>query len=250
MLGLYLKPDEIEEGIKKNDFLDFSSYGIITGADHVLSFFAASPFLISAGLGSDAKRLEFSEGRLIFTRARVNSYFASVASDFLQRNLLDQKLSFTLETVMSHPSKVNLLADAQTRGYRTYLYYVATNDPAINIARVKTRVARGGHDVPADRITDRYHRFLSLLMEAIRYSNRAYIFDNSGEHRDGRHVWLAEICSNSRPALPRLRANLLSTNTSSRTGLPNRHPLGILPAKEVLYIFCCSPTILWYYTGV
>jgi predicted ABC-type ATPase len=128
---------------------------------------------------------------LSFTHVPVNSYFASVASDFLQRKLLDQKASFTLETVMSHPSKVKLLADAQARGYRTYLYYVATDDPAINIARVKSRVALGGHDVPEGRITHRYDRSLGLLMEAIQHTHRAYIFDNSGENRA--HVWLAEI---------------------------------------------------------
>jgi predicted ABC-type ATPase len=198
LLGVYLNPDEIEDGIRKNGFLDFSLYGMNPAADKVLSFFTASPFLISAGLEDAAKRLEVSEGRLAFTHVPVNSYFASVASDFLQQNLLDQKTSFTLETVMSHPGKVKLLADAQARGYRTYLYYVATDDPAINIARVKTRVAMGGHDVPEDRITARYHRSLELLMEAIRHTNRAYIFDNSGENKTGRHVWLAEITDGRR----------------------------------------------------
>ena len=30
-------------------------------------------------------------------------------------------------------------------------------------------------------------------MGAIRHTNRAYIFDNSGDNADGRHTWLAEI---------------------------------------------------------
>jgi predicted ABC-type ATPase len=193
LLGVYLNPDEIEATIRKDGFLDFSMFGITATADRVLPFFATSQLLISAGLKEAAKKLDFSEGRLAFTNVPMNSYFASVASNFLQRSLLDQKTSFTLETVMSHPSKVSLLATAQTRGYRTYLYYVATDDPAINIARVKTRVALGGHSVPEDRITDRYYRSLGLLMEAIEHTNRAYIFDNSGEDRSGKHVWLAEI---------------------------------------------------------
>ena len=94
---------------------------------------------------------------------------------------------------MSHPSKVELLAQAQARGYRTYLYFVATDDPAINISRVRNRVKLGGHEVPEDRIEKRYHRSLELLMSAIRHTNRAYIFDNSGESREGKHTWLAEI---------------------------------------------------------
>ena len=35
--------------------------------------------------------------------------------------------------------------------------------------------------------------FGRLLMDAIRHTNRAYIFDNSGDNTDQRHTWLAEI---------------------------------------------------------
>jgi predicted ABC-type ATPase len=85
------------------------------------------------------------------------------------------------------------LTQAQEAGYRTYLYYVATDDPEINVSRVANRVALGGHAVPEDKIVSRYHRSLALLMDAIRHTNRAYIFDNSGDHADGAHTWLAEI---------------------------------------------------------
>lgn len=78
---------------------------------------------------------------------------------------------------------------AQQRSYRTYLYYVATDDPAINIARVRNRVKMGGHPVPEDKIVSRYERSLNLLVEALRYTNRAYIFDNSNHQM----IWLAEI---------------------------------------------------------
>ena len=78
---------------------------------------------------------------------------------------------------------------AQQMGYRTYLYFVATDSPQINILRVANRVDDGGHDVPRDKITQRYARTLSLLPEAISAANRAYIFDNSGDES----VFLAEI---------------------------------------------------------
>lgn len=65
-------------------------------------------------------------------------------------------------------------------GYRTYLYFVATEDPEININRVRNRVAAGGHPVPTEKIVQRYGRCLALLQAAVAASNRAYIFDNSG----------------------------------------------------------------------
>lgn len=92
---------------------------------------------------------------------------------------------------MSSRDKVNLLRSALAQGYRTYLYYVATDDPDINVARVAERVKNGGHDVPEEKIRSRYVRSLDLLMDAIRSSTRAYIFDNSGNK--SRRIWLAEV---------------------------------------------------------
>jgi len=193
LLGVYLNPDEIEQEIRSQGFLDFAAYGVTTTADEALSFFHGSSFLASNGFGGAAKRLDFSNGRLDFANVEVNSYFASVAGDFLRRKLLELKVSFTFETVMSHPSKVELLAKAQQAGYRTYLYFVATDDPAINLSRVRNRVKLGGHAVPEDRIAPRYHRSLELLIDAIRHTNRAYVFDNSGDNKEHKHTWLAEI---------------------------------------------------------
>ena len=193
LLGVYLNPDEVEQEIRQQGFLDFNAYGVTATAHAVLPFFQDSSFLISAGFGAAAKQLGFSSDRLDFGKVAVNSYFASVASDFLRQRLLEEEISFTFETVMSHPSKVEFLAKAQQAGYRTYLYFVATDDPDINISRVRSRVKLGGHAVPEDRIEPRYHRSLGLLMEAIRHTNRAYVFDNSGDNKDKKHTWLAEI---------------------------------------------------------
>jgi predicted ABC-type ATPase len=193
LLGIYLNPDEIELEIRKQGFLDFAAYGVTTTVDKVFVFFKDSSFLISAGFGNAAKRLGFAGGRLDFTKVEVNSYFASVVCDFLRQKLLGLKISFTFETVMSHPNKVELLEQAQRAGYRTYLYFIATDDPEINISRVRNRIKQGGHSVPEDRIAPRYHRSLDLLMDAIRHSNRAYVFDNSGDNKDKQHTWLAEI---------------------------------------------------------
>jgi predicted ABC-type ATPase len=191
LLGVYLNPDEVEQSIRRQGFLGLASYGVTTTAEEVLPFFTNSQFLKETGHAEAARRLAFGDDRLNFTGVEVESYLASVASDFLRQKLLERKVSFTFETVMSHRSKVELLQQAQRAGYRTYLYFIATDDPEINISRVRNRVKLGGHGVPEDRIVTRYHRSLDLLMDAIRNSNRAYIFDNSTDDRD--RTWLAEI---------------------------------------------------------
>jgi predicted ABC-type ATPase len=179
LLGVYLNPDEIEQEIRRQGCLDFNAYGVSATADAVLPFFTGSSFLISARYEKEARQLVFETGRLFFGNVSVNSYFASVAVDFLRQRLLEQKISFTFETVMSHRSMADLLEQAQRLGYRTYLYFVATDDPAINISRVRNRVNQGGHNVPKGKIEERYHRSLNLLIDAIHHSHRAYVFDNS-----------------------------------------------------------------------
>jgi predicted ABC-type ATPase len=39
----------------------------------------------------------------------------------------------------------------------------------------------------------RYQKSLALLLSAIRYASRSYIFDNSTNNAAGTHTWLAEI---------------------------------------------------------
>ena len=58
-----------------------------------------------------------------------NFYRAHIVPAFLRQKFLELKISFTFETVMSHRSKVELLAKARDVGYRTYLYFIATEDP-------------------------------------------------------------------------------------------------------------------------
>ncbi|MEI8235181.1 MAG: zeta toxin family protein [Verrucomicrobiota bacterium] len=190
LLGVYINPDEIEDGIRLHGFVDLRAFNVETVEEEIFRFLAASPLLQKSGLCQEAQSLQFSDGRLIFQGMPVNSYFASVIADFLRQKLIEKRVSFTLETVMSSADKVRLLEKAQDLGYRTYIYYVATEDPIINISRVKSRVKiMGGHDVPEEKIVSRYYRSLALLPEAVRHSNRAYIFDNSNHE----HIWLAEI---------------------------------------------------------
>lgn len=189
LLGVYINPDEIEKDIRERDFLDLKNFQVDTTAAEILTFFSTSVLLSQAGLLDEAACLRFNDDKLSFFEVSVNSYFASVAADFIRQKLLERGTSFTFETVMSSRDKVLFLQKAQQRGFRTYLYFVATDDPIINISRVRHRVRLGGHPVPDDKVVARYGRSLDLLLEAIRHTNRAYIFDNSGLSQ----IWLAEV---------------------------------------------------------
>lgn len=189
LIGVYVNPDEIQNTLQQSGRLDLSVFGIQATPDEVQSFFAASSLIELAGLTELVERLEFAANTIVIHEPVVTAYLASVAADFIRRKLIAIGTSFTFETVMSAADKIELLKLAKTHGYRTYLYFIATEDPAINISRVRSRVALGGHDVPEDKIVARYYRSLNLLFDAIRVSDRAFVFDNSSPHQR----WIAEI---------------------------------------------------------
>ncbi len=193
LLGVYVNPDDIEKAWRQSGCIDLSMFKVRVDAEEVLAFFMKSTFLANAGFSIAVSQLRFDDNRLCLDPELVNSYFASVVSDFIRHKLLEQKIDFTFETVMSSADKVDFLHRAKAAGFRVYLYYVATEDPEINISRVRYRVKMHGHDVPEDKIVERYFRSLDLLVNAIRLSDRAYIFDNSSQNR----IWLAEVTDGS-----------------------------------------------------
>jgi predicted ABC-type ATPase len=192
-LGVYVNADEIEKSARASGSLSLADFKAETDETELREFLRGSSLLIQAGLVQDTERWRVVDHGIDFNGVAVNSYHASVLADFIRHKLLQQRISFTFETVMSSADKVSFLCKAQRAGFRTYLYYVATEDPEINVSRVRHRVATGGHSVPTDKITSRYVRSLDLLYDAVACSDRAYVFDNSGSER----VWVAEVTDGS-----------------------------------------------------
>ena len=118
----------------------------------------------------------------------INSYSVAIVADFFKEQYLKHRISFSFETVFSHPAKIDILRRAQAAGFKTYMYFVATENPVINVNRIKERVALGGHDVPEEKTRSRYLRCMEQVRYALPYLNRAYFFDNSTQQS----LYLAE----------------------------------------------------------
>jgi predicted ABC-type ATPase len=85
-----------------------------------------------------------------------------------------------VETVLSTEKYRRLVLDAKSLRFEIRLTYVILDSPDRNVERVKLRVAKGGHDVPKDRIVARYSRSLDQLPWFLEQADQASIFDNSG----------------------------------------------------------------------
>ena len=126
----------------------------------------------------------FIENNIIVCKSSINSYEAALLATFFRYKLIKENITFSFETVMSHPSKVTFIDQANTAGFKTYLYFICTQDPDINKQRVLNRVKKGGHAVDEEKIVSRYYRSLNLLNEAFQLSDRAFVLDSSNQRRN------------------------------------------------------------------
>ena len=101
-------------------------------------------------------------------------------ADQRRSTLLAAGQSFVSETVFSHPSKLQLMADARAAGHQTVLLVVCVDDAKQLVRRVAQRVREGGHAVPPERILARYPRTLEHLKGAVRLADLALLYDTSG----------------------------------------------------------------------
>ena len=109
----------------------------------------------------------------------ISSYAAATLARERYRAHLERKLSFCYETVFSHRSKLEMLADAKHAGYDVTLVFIHLIDPTLNQLRVQQRVTEGGHSVPSEKIATRIPRTLDLMCEAVELADTAWLLDNS-----------------------------------------------------------------------
>ena len=106
---------------------------------------------------------------------------AAQEAEQIRHMLLKAQKDFTFETVLSTDRNLDLLRKAKELGYEIYAIFVLTNNPNINVLRVKSRVKAGGHDVPEEKIIRRYERSLRNLSQLVRIADHTRVIDNSGD---------------------------------------------------------------------
>ena len=93
--------------------------------------------------------------------------------------LLDARQDFNFETTLSSQQALNVMSRAKDRGYRVELAFIILRSPDLHVARVKQRVAQGGHDIPIETIRRRYGRSLDNLRQAVGLADQTIVYDNT-----------------------------------------------------------------------
>jgi len=101
----------------------------------------------------------------------------------LGRRGLERALSeggfFAFETTLGGNTITALLLDGAGQQAEIHISYIGLDSVERHIERVSRRVAAGGHDIPEDKILERYRTSRENLIRLIPHLSSLYIYDNS-----------------------------------------------------------------------
>ena len=155
---------------------------IVAGANGAGKTAFATEFLPNEGdcpifINADLIAAGLSPFRPDLTALRAGRLMLSMIRDYVRRGE-----SFAFETTLSGRSYARLIPHCREQGYSVELFFLRLSRPEIAIARVKQRVAEGGHDVPESVIRRRFHaglRNFEYIYKGL--VDKWAVYDNSGD---------------------------------------------------------------------
>jgi len=111
----------------------------------------------------EAQSAAWAEGRRLLERA------------------INERLDYAFETTLGGRTIPALLQKAMEAGIEVRIWYVGLTNAELHIARVHARVKKGGHDIPEERIRQRYARSLLNVIQLMPRLTELRVYDNSVE---------------------------------------------------------------------
>jgi predicted ABC-type ATPase len=138
--------------------------------------------------------LPFINADQLSLQTGVSAYKAAELADELRHQLVEQRDSFIFETVFSDPvgAKLDFLKAAEATGYTVLLIFIGIDSPQSSEVRVAMRVSKGGHDVPQEKIQQRYARTMNNLRRTLLEIDNVRVYDNSDLDKPYRLVALRD----------------------------------------------------------
>ncbi len=127
--------------------------------------------------------------RILFSNSGVSQFEANSGAWQEGRRLLEraiaEKLDFAFETTLGGKTIASLLERALAEEVEVRIWYVGLDSVERHIARVRARVAQGGHGIPEDRIRERYTQSRLNLIRLLPRLTELLLYDNSKEADPG-----------------------------------------------------------------
>lgn len=89
------------------------------------------------------------------------------------------RAEYAFETTLGGNTVTRLLFEALDSGLEVAVFFVGLASPELHLARVQSRVAAGGHDIPEAKVRQRYTSSIENLVRLAPRLTELSIFDNS-----------------------------------------------------------------------
>lgn len=103
----------------------------------------------------------------------------------LLERAIAEKLDFAFETTLGGRTITALLEEALAEGVEVRIWYVGLATVELHIARVRSRVRKGGHPIPEERIRERYVQSRLNLIRLLPKLTELLLYDNSEDADPG-----------------------------------------------------------------
>ena len=117
--------------------------------------------------------------------AKIDDKLGVQSGKIMLKRLADtfaKKKSFALESTISGLHHLRVLEMARAAKYEIDLIYVFLDFPAANIARIKKRVALGGHDIPEDVVIRRFYKSVRNFWTAAELADQWKLYYNGDDN--------------------------------------------------------------------
>lgn len=125
-----------------------------------------------------ARRLMAVNPGLQQTEANSRAWRAGLA---MLEQAIAGRLDFAFETTLGASTIPRVLAQAAAQGIEVRVWYAGLATAALHIARVRARVARGGHAIPELAIRRRFEHSRLNLIQLMPVLTALRVYDNSAE---------------------------------------------------------------------
>jgi predicted ABC-type ATPase len=133
--------------------------------------------------GADYFNPDEATRRIRLAAPRISEREANSAAWHEGKRLLEdaiaERSTFAFETTLGGETITGLLLRALAEGIEVRIWHIGLATPELHVARVRARVARGGHDIPENRIRQRFEHSRINLIRLLPQLTELRLFDNS-----------------------------------------------------------------------
>ena len=110
----------------------------------------------------------------------ANAHAWQIGKSLLERAIAGGH-DYRFETTLGGRTIAQLLEKAARSGHRLQVWFCGLASADLHIRRVRSRVAHGGHDIPVEKIRERWNRSRENLIRLLPLIDHLRVYDNSSE---------------------------------------------------------------------